>query len=154
MEVDVVTEIEIGRPRAQVAQFAADVDNVPRWHASVESVEWETAPPLVVGSRVAFVAKALGCRIAYTYEISELVPGERLAMSTDQGPLPIETTYTWSDAGEGSTRMTLRNRGQADRRGLAAPLMERAMRRANAKDLRQLKQLIESIPAAPEGAGA
>ena len=66
-------------------------------------------------------------------------------MSTAEGPFPMETTYAWEDAGDGATRMTLRNRGEPS--GFAkvgAPLMARAMRRANAKDLRRLKQLLEA----------
>ena len=64
-------------------------------------------------------------------------------MSTDQGPFPMETTYTWEDAGDG-TRMTLRNRGEPSGfASVAAPLMARAMRRANAADLARLKALLE-----------
>ena len=64
-------------------------------------------------------------------------------MSTDQGPFPMETTYTWEDAGDG-TRMTLRNRGEPSGfASVAAPLMARAMRRANAADLARLKTLLE-----------
>jgi uncharacterized membrane protein len=143
--VDVHTEIEIARPRAEVAAYASDVGNATSWYENIKSVEWETPPPLTVGSRVAFVAEFLGRRLAYTYEIRELVPGERLVMSTAQGPFPMETTYLWVDAGEGATRMTLRNRGEpAGFKRIAAPLMERAMRRANAKDLRRLKQILET----------
>jgi hypothetical protein len=41
--------------------------------------------------------------------------------------------------------MTLRNRGEpAGFKALAAPLMARAMRRANTADLRRLKALLES----------
>ena len=95
-------------------------------------------------SRVAFVARFLGRCLAYTYEIVELVPGERLVMRTADGPFPMETTYTWADAGPRATRMTLRNRGEpAGFSRVAAPLMARSMRRANARDLARLKAILE-----------
>jgi uncharacterized membrane protein len=143
--VDVTTEIEIARPREEVAAYAADLDNTTSWYENIERVDWETPRPLGVGSRAAFVARFLGRRLAYTYEVRELVPGERLVMSTAQGPFPMETTYTWSDAGEARTRMALRNRGEpAGFKRIAAPLMARAMRRANQKDLARLKEILES----------
>lgn len=143
--VDVLTETVIQRPRAGVAAFAASPDNAPTWYVNIESVEWESEPPPAVGSRIAFVAHFLGRRLAYTYEIVELIPGQRLVMRTAQGPFPMETTYTWEDVDGGqATRMTLRNRGMP--RGfsrLAAPLMARSMRRANRKDLALLKEILE-----------
>ena len=143
MAVDVRTEIEIARPRGEVAAFACDPDNATRWYENIESVEWRTEPPLAVGSRLEFVARFLGRRLAYTYEVREQVPGERFVMSTAQGPFPMETTYAFEDAPRG-TRMTLRNRGEPS--GFAkvgAPLMERAMRRANQADLRRIKTILE-----------
>jgi uncharacterized protein YndB with AHSA1/START domain len=141
--LDVVTEIEIARPRAEVAAYVLDQDNAPRWYANIASVTWETQPPLAVGTRFGFAAKFLGSSLVYTYEVRELVEGERLVMSTTDGPFEMETTYTWADAPGGGTLMTLRNRGEPTHK-LAAPLMERAMRRANRKDLRRLKALLES----------
>jgi uncharacterized protein YndB with AHSA1/START domain len=144
MSVDVLTEIEIARPRAEVAAFACDPDNATRWYQNIESVEWRSPRPLAVGSRLEFVARFMGRRLAYTYEVREHVPGERFVMSTAQGPFPMETTYTFEDASQG-TRMTLRNRGEPS--GFAkvgAPLMERAMRRANGADLRRIKELLEA----------
>ena len=143
MPVDVETGIEIARPREQVAAYACDPDNATSWYENIRAVTWETPPPLQVGSRVAFVASFLGRRLSYTYEIVELVPGERLVMRTAQGPFPMETTYTFADAGEG-TRMTLRNRGEPS--GFAkvgAPVMAGAMRRANRKDLAALRAVLE-----------
>lgn len=144
MNVDVSTEIVIDVPVGRVAEFAGDPSNAPRWYVNIESVDWETAPPLQVGSRMAFVARFLGRRLAYTYEIVELVPLERLVMRTAQGPFPMETTYTWEPVGERSTRMTLRNRGNPSGFSkMGAPLMASAMRRANRNDLAALKQLLE-----------
>lgn len=113
-------------------------------HRNIESVEWKTPPSLAVGTQLAFVAGCLGRRLAYTYEVRELVPGERFAMATAQGPFPMETTYTWSDAQLGATLMTLRNRGRPEGFSkLSAPLMASAMRRANRKDLELLKEILE-----------
>jgi uncharacterized membrane protein len=145
MAVDVVTEIDIARPRSEVAAYAADPDNATSWYRNIESVEWKTAPPLAVGSRVAFVATFLGRRLEYTYEITEHVPGERLVMGTVYGPFAMQTTYTWIDSPTGGTTMTLRNNGEpAGFSKLYAPLMATFMRRANRDDLARLKELLES----------
>ena len=145
MAVDVETSIEIDVARDRVAAFASDPENAPRWYVNISSVAWETPPPAMVGSRIAFVAHFLGRRMAYTYVVRELVDGERFVMSTAEGPFPMETTYTWADTPSGGTRMTLRNRGEPSGFSqLAAPVMARAMRRANRKDLGALKSLLES----------
>jgi len=148
LSVDVSTEITIARPVAAVAGYAADPANAPEWYENIDSVEWRTAPPLALGSRVAFVARFLGRTLAYTYEIVELVRGERLVMRTAEGPFPMETTYTWAAAGQEATRMALRNRGRP--RGvlrIAAPVVRLGVRRANRADLRRLKALLEARPA-------
>ncbi len=145
MSVDVLTETVIRCPAAEVAAYAGDPGNAPQWYANIVSVRWQTEPPVMVGSRMDFVARFLGRTLAYTYEVTELVPGERLVMRTSEGPFPMETTYTWQAYGNGETRMTLRNRGRpAGFAKVAAPMMARAMRRANEADLSALKRLMES----------
>jgi hypothetical protein len=97
-----------------------------------------------VGSRFRFRAEFLRRTLEYTYEVRELEPGRRFVMSTAAGPFPMETTYAWEDAADGATRMTLRNRGEPSGfAAVAAPVMTRAMRRANDGDLRRLKALLE-----------
>jgi uncharacterized protein YndB with AHSA1/START domain len=145
MAVDVETSVEIGRPRTEVAAFASDPDNATKWYVNIKSVEWRTPRPVATGSQVEFVAAFLGRRLAYTYEVRELVPGSRLVMSTEEGPFPMETTYTFEDTGPSSTRMTLRNRGvPTGFARVATPVLAGAMRAANRKDLARLKQLLES----------
>ena len=149
MDVDVQVETTIDRPPAEVSSYAGEPGNAPAWYANIRSVEWRTDPPVRLGSRMDFVAQFLGRRLAYTYEVVDWVSGERLVMRTADGPFPMETTYTWEPARDGGTRMTLRNRGTPSGfTRIAAPVMERAMRRATTKDLARLKQLLESAAGA------
>ena len=144
MSVDVSSDIVIAKAPATVAAYAADPDNAPKWYVNIKRVEWLTPRPMRVGSRLAFVAQFLGRRLAYTYEIVEFVPGERLIMRTADGPFPMETTYEWRGVENGRTRMSLRNRGTPS--GFSrwvAPFLAAAMRRANRKDLALLKRLLE-----------
>ncbi len=145
MAVDVVTEVVIGRPVEVVAAYAADPANAPNWYDNITSATWETSPPLRTGSRIAFTAQFLGRRLAYTYAITDYIPTERLVMRTAQGPFPMETTYTWQAIDDRSARMTLRNRGEpAGFSKLTAPIMTIAIRRANRKDLANLRARLES----------
>lgn len=150
MGVDVLTEIEIARPRLEVAAFAVDPDKATVWYENIKAVEWCTPRPLVVGSEIAFTAQFLGRRLSYTYRVQELVAGERFVMATAEGPFPMETTYAWTDGPDGSTVMRLRNRGEpAGFSRVVAPMLATAMRRANSKDLARLKAVLEEGAAGP-----
>src|SRR5690242_13838110 len=96
LKVDVVTEIEIARPRHEVAGYAADPTKAPAWYSNIQSIRWLTDPPVRIGSRMTFIAHFLGRRLEYTYEVVDLAPGERLVMRTADGPFAMETTYTWA----------------------------------------------------------
>jgi hypothetical protein len=142
--VDVVTIVEINRPRGTVADFARDPDHASTWYKNIKSVEWMTPKPLAVGTRIAFVAHFLGRRLSYTYEVREFVDDARFVMSTTEGPFPMETTYSWRDTESGGTSMRLRNAGTPS--GFSkfmTPFMAASMRRANRKDLARLKAVLE-----------
>jgi uncharacterized membrane protein len=143
--VDVKTEILINCPIAHVATYASNPDNAPEWYVNIKSVEWVTKKPLAVGSKIAFKAKFLGRELAYTYEFIELIQDKKLVMKTAQGPFPMETTYTWTVIDDQSTRMTLRNRGiPSGFSKLLSPFMMMAMKKANKKDLRSIKKILEN----------
>jgi uncharacterized membrane protein len=142
--VDVEARILIRRPRAEVADYAGNPENAPKWYVNIDSAWRQDSGAATVGSKVSFTARFLGRDLTYTYEIVELIPGEKLVMRTSEGPFPMRTAYQWTDADSG-TLMTLRNTGQPSGFSrLAAPVMALMMKRAMQKDLQKLKGLLEA----------
>ena len=52
--VDVAVNAPIARPPPLVAAHRCDPDNATSWYANVDSVRWETAKPMSVGSQFTF----------------------------------------------------------------------------------------------------
>jgi hypothetical protein len=142
--VDVITSAVINCNCEKVAAFAANPDNAPEWYQNIKSIEWKSERPIQKGTLLAFKAAFLGRELAYTYEVKEWIPGKKMVMATSSGPFPMETTYTWEKIDAQTTRMTIRNQGNPSGFSkIFAPFMAFAMRKANEKDLRLLKSILE-----------
>jgi len=142
--VDVVTEINIKCPIKRVSEYATNPDHAPEWYVNIHSAEWKTPKPLTIGSQIAFNAKFLGRELAYVYEIIEYIPEKKLVMKTANGPFPMETIYTWKTIDDNHTRMTLKNKGNPTGFSkIFSPFMSSMMKRANMKDLKKIKDILE-----------
>ena len=143
--VDVITDITIQCPIQKVAEYAADPDHAPEWYVNIDSAEWRTEKPLSLHSQIAFKARFLGKDLSYVYEIKELIPGRKLVMKTANGPFPMETTYEWESIDDQTTKMTLRNCGNPTGFSkVMTPLISTMMRKANSKDLKKIKEILEN----------
>jgi uncharacterized membrane protein len=147
MPVDVTATGTIGRPCEEVAAFVRDPANDTTWIGGLRSARLLTPGPVAVGSQVERVASFLGRRVEYVNEITELT-GERLAMRSVRAPFPMRVTYGHRQTGESDTEVSVRVEGDAGRYyALLAPLLGVAVRRSIARDLRNLKRVLEHQPA-------
>ena len=82
--VDASSEVVIDRPGSEVAAFAANPDSAPARYVK-HQVSRLTTPPIVVGSQIAFVARFLGRRLAYTYEVADDERRAEVIVSSGRG---------------------------------------------------------------------
>jgi uncharacterized membrane protein len=141
--IDTRAVIDVDRPREEVAAYLRDPASDPRWIGGLQSARLVTEPPVGVGSQIERVARFLGRRIEYRNEITELT-GTRLAMRSVRSPFPMRVTYGFDDAGDTTTRVSVRVEGDASRLyRVADPLMALLVGRSVRRDLRTLKRLLE-----------
>jgi Polyketide cyclase / dehydrase and lipid transport len=104
LDSEVLTDIEIDRPRSEVADYVSNPENATAWSQNINKVEWKSPKPLSAGSEVAFEAEFMDRTLEYTYQVTEYTPGESLVMSSTSGPFPMETSYRFSDTPTGGTK--------------------------------------------------
>jgi uncharacterized protein YndB with AHSA1/START domain len=136
MDQDVLTQIVIDRPRSEVADYVSDPENATEWSQHVSKAEWKSPKPLSAGSEFAFEARVGDEKRAYTYQVTEYVPGESLVMSSESGSSPMETRYRFSDTDSGGTKIELRN-------VMHDPDLASALEIDNRQDLARLKSILE-----------
>ena len=150
MAVDVTATGSIDRPHDQVAAYLRDPANDTSWIGGIRSARLLTPGPVAVGSQIERVASFLGRRIEYVNEITELT-GDRLAMRSVRSPFPMRVTYGHRDAGDSTTEVSVRVEGDASRfYALVGPLVGLAVRRSIARDLCNLKRVLERQPRRPQ----
>jgi carbon monoxide dehydrogenase subunit G len=146
VSIDVSATTQIVRPMAEVAAFAMEAENDPRWIGGISSANRLTPGPTAVGTRVERVAYFLGKRIEYVMEVAELEPGRRIVLRSIKSPFPMRVTYSFEPV-TGGTRAGVRVEGDAGGfYRIAGPLMGPAVRRNLRRDVHRLKEICEAEP--------
>jgi Polyketide cyclase / dehydrase and lipid transport len=143
MSIDVSTEVQIRRPRAQVAGYMFDPRNDLAWTQGIVACRPLSDGPLRPGSRVERTAVFLGRKFAYQYEVVA-ADGDRFVEMVVDKPFPMNVRYELEDAAGGTVA---RIRARGDARGffrVARPLLARMVRRSIAADLAALRRNLET----------
>ncbi len=139
--------IVIHRPRKEVYEYAVAPDRQPEWLGNLIEYEAERDGPPEVGDRNRAVARMAGRSFTSTQEITEAVPGEKLAFRSDDGPFEYRFEWRFEDDGDG-TRLTIHGEGPgfAGWFGrLSDPLVVKLFSRDMRSNLENLKALLEDV---------
>lgn len=135
--------IEIKRPPAEVFDYLATPENIPDWNHAISESERSPSGPIGIGTRIR-QRRNLPRPAEDELEITELLPGRRLVLAGDVGPLHGTVSYVLEPTSDG-TQLT--NAAELDASGpmrLAAPLFTSRVRAAVADNLATLKRTLES----------
>jgi uncharacterized membrane protein len=143
MSIDVLGEVNVRRPREEVAAYMTDPANDPQWIGGLHEARLLGDGPVAEGSRVARVASFMGRRVEYVNEVAALEPGRVLEMRSVKAPFPMHITYTFEDA-DGGTVVRNRVRGGGGLFSLGSPLFAPMVKRNVQKDLERMRDLLEA----------
>jgi hypothetical protein len=145
MALNVLAETEIDRPVSEVAAYAFEPTNDPKWIGGITNADLLTPRPVGLGTQVQRLAKFMGKTIDYILEVVEYVPAHLMVMKSIKSPFPMRVTYQFDSLGAEKTKASVRVEGNA--KGfysisdfLMAPMIRRNLRR----DLRNLKAIVEA----------
>lgn len=136
--------VTIHRSVEDVFAVVSNVENDPKYSSQVVEAEVTTVGPLGVGSHGRVVSMFMGRRVENRGEVTAFEPNRLYAWRFTTGPVPLGGSFVF-EAVDGGTRLL--GTIEATPRGLLAivgPLVARIGRRQLARDLANLKRLMEA----------
>jgi len=136
--------IVINRPIEEAFGFLSNLENDIKWRSEWVETRKTSEGPIGVGSTFCLTGEFLGRQIPTVYEVIEYEPNRSAAWKTVSGPLPLTFQRTFERV-EGGTHFTIRY--EAEVRGffkLVMSLLARTVKRQHQRDLRKVKELMET----------
>lgn len=142
MKIDVSLAQRVDRPADEVAAFAMDPRNAPRWVAGVHHSAPEGDGPIAVGTRIHQQMTVMGHSVNLTAEVTEYDPPHAMATHTLEGPVDVTLRHTFEPLDDGATLVRIQADGSAS--GMAGWAAGRAIEKGVAESLRRLAAEMES----------
>jgi uncharacterized membrane protein len=142
--MDVQSEIVIDRPRDEVFEYMAKLENVPEWLDGCKKVWVLSGDPEAVGGKVAHLDEFMGQEFEAHFEVVEWEPKERMVFEALSGPFRGTSEETLEDEGDDATLVRIRVKG--DPAGFLKMLSFGAKRMAQQqieRSLDNLKDILE-----------
>jgi hypothetical protein len=130
----------------EVFEFIAAPENGPRWQEGAISTRVTTPGPVGVGSQIEHVGRWMGMRLPTRAEVTLFEHGARFGydITTAMSPSPSQMRYSLVQVADG-TRLTLSNDFTLPGyMRLFAPVLRRSVQRMFERDVRRLRDLVES----------
>jgi hypothetical protein len=137
-------ETYIRRTPDDIFAVIADVSKNHRWSSSAIEGRQTTPGPVDVGTTAHEVSMFLGRRIEVDSVLTQFVPGRLLAYRTTGGPFPFAGSFEVREEGRGSRITAAFEATPAGLFRIVAPLFPGLVRRKFARDLANLKALMEA----------
>jgi uncharacterized protein YndB with AHSA1/START domain len=137
--------VVISRSREEVWAYVVDPANFTSWVRTAIEYEADHGGDPKLGDHDRLVGKIAGRRIEVTREVTEVVPGKKLAVKTVRAPFPSSSVFRFEDA-ESGTLVTFR--GETSGLGgffgkLGDPVVVKVFARDVRTNLATLKAILE-----------
>ena len=93
----------IDAPPESVFGFVADLDNLTTWQPGVLSAEQTSSGAVGVGTTARVLRELMGQRVTVDVEVTEYLPGRRLALASTAGGLAITAAMDLEPNGDRGT---------------------------------------------------
>ena len=144
--LDVKQSVTIARPPEVVYALITDVEATPRWSSAITRTVRHGEGPMEVGATFTEEATLLGRVIRTVKVVTALEEGTRYAEAAREGLLPHAVEMTLRPSGAGTT-LTFHMSGDPGRGArVFGPFLGRVLRKQIARDLKEMKRLLESGP--------
>ena len=134
----------INRPVEEVFAVLSNEEKRPKWSSTTIEVKKTSEGPIGVGTTWRAVDRIFGRRMERESVFTEYEPNRRIIQKSTSGPVPFEVQSIYEPVDGGTRVIVIAEAQPSGLFKLAGPLLMRIRKRQFARDLANLKAMIEA----------